>query len=639
MPAQDTFKKISLKIGKLPTIPGVAMQIIQAMRRERPDLREIAEIISADAPLSAEVLKAVNSPFYGLLNPVTSVHHAMLYLGLNTVRNLALSFSLLKRFAPKQENAFDYLRFSKGSLIAAVASKLIAEKVSPEDGENAFFLGLFQNIGMLVLAEAMPDQYEKVIVEAKSGAAAWHDVESRLLGFNHMQVGEYVTNAWGLPASFTVPIGSHHCPEQLTHSSGHIIYMTNILHLSSLYIDMFNSSNPGAAYAEIDKFIRAYELSSIIDAAAVAEQIAKDIRNIFPIFEIEIDEKKCIDIIEAARNQLVDLSDELLSQVHSQSQELNQLKLEVGLDGLTQLTNHKRFLEILQHEVSRATRYKTPLSLIMADVDHFKPINDFFGHQAGDHVLKWISSHLKTLMRSSDQLARYGGEEFAVILPMTSLSDARRAAEKLRKSVESQKISYQGRSISITMSFGIASCENNGGIDVDGFLKMADEALYEAKNTGRNQCCYFKHQDTGTPPSATVLVVDDEEVVLVTVAKMMERLGYHVLSARTGLEVVDLLHQKRNKIDMVIIDMVMPEERPEQVLESIRDVNPGIKVVLTSGYDLSRVGNEALLKRADALLQKPYQLAELERIVQTTLNAADRRIDTMTGGSPVFAIR
>jgi HD-like signal output (HDOD) protein len=371
MLSHKDLKHLSDKIGKLPTIPGVAMQILQAMRRDPPDIREISEIISSDAPLSVEVLKAANSPFYGLLTPVTSVHQAMLYLGLNTVRNLALSFSLLKRFASKRKTAFDYNRFSKDSLIAALACKLIAEKACPQHAEDAFFLGLFQNIGMLIMAESMPDQYEKAIWEYKSDAAACHVVEDRILGVNHMQVGEYVIHAWGLPASFSVPIGCHHFPERLTCSSGNIGQLTHILHLSSLYIDLFKSSDPKASYAEIEKYIQAYDLTSIIDKSAVAEQVAAGIRSIFPIFEIEVDEKKYIEIIEAARNQLADLSGELLNQVHSQARELDQLKLEVGLDGLTQLTNHKRFLELLHQELSRATRYKTPLSLIMADVDHF----------------------------------------------------------------------------------------------------------------------------------------------------------------------------------------------------------------------------------------------------------------------------
>jgi diguanylate cyclase (GGDEF)-like protein len=277
-------------------------------------------------------------------------------------------------------------------------------------------------------------------------------------------------------------------------------------------------------------------------------------------------------------------------------------------------------MEILYQEISRAARYKTPLSIIMADVDHFKSINDFFGHQAGDHALKCVSAQLRKLLRDSDHIARYGGEEFAIILPMTPLKDTLLTAERLRKSIESLKIIYDERSISVTMSFGIASFEKDRDIDVAGFIKMADEALYDAKNTGRNKCCSYKHQNPSQVPSLTVLVIDDEEVVLVTVAKMLERLGYSVMAAKSGREAVDFLHQNQNKIDMVIMDMVMPDMNPDRILSAIQNRHKGTKVLLSSGYSLSGEANGNLLNRTDGFLQKPYQLAELSRIVQATLN-------------------
>jgi PleD family two-component response regulator len=203
---------------------------------------------------------------------------------------------------------------------------------------------------------------------------------------------------------------------------------------------------------------------------------------------------------------------------------------------------------------------------------------------------------------------------------MTTLKEAMLTAERLRSSIESQKMTYDGRSISVTMSFGIASLENNRKINVEGLIKMADEALYDAKNAGRNQCCPYKHQNPNQAPSLTVLVIDDEEVVLVTVTKMLERLGYAVIAAKSGREAIDLLHQNQNQIDMVIMDMVMPDTSPDQVLSAIRARNAETKVVLSSGYNLSSNDNGNLLNRTDGFLQKPYQLAELSRIVQATLN-------------------
>ncbi len=620
MGSQNDLKDLSKKIGKLPTLPGVAIKILQAMQRETPNIAEISEVISADGPLSAKVLRVVNSPFYGLSKKITSVHQAIVYLGLNAVKNLALSFSLLRGFAPKRKGAFDYVQFSKDSLVGAVAAKSLTEKINRRHGENAFFLGLLQNIGMLIMVESMPDEYEKVIGEAGSIGRPLHEIEKNLLGINHMEVGEFVTHSWGLPTTFNVPIGFHHCPERLACPLDDIEQLTRILHLSSLYIDLFKSSDLNAGYAEIEKHIQAYKLTSVVDKSDFAEEVAEGVKSIFPIFDLQIDEKKHIEIIEAARSELADLSSELLNQVHSQACCLDQLRQQVGLDSMTQLYNHERFMEILYQEISRAARYKTPLSIIMADVDHFKSINDFFGHQAGDHALKCVSAQLKKLLRDSDHIARYGGEEFAIILPMTPLKDTLLTAERLRKSIESQKIIYDERSISVTMSFGIASFENNREIDVEGFIKMADEALYDAKNTGRNKCCPYKNQNPNQAPSLTVLVIDDEEVVLVTVTKMLERLGYDVMAAKSGREAVDFLHHNQNKIDMVIMDMVMPDINPDQILSAIRDRHTGTKVLLSSGYSLSGEGNGNLLNKTDGFLQKPYQLAELSRIVQATLN-------------------
>jgi two-component system, cell cycle response regulator len=626
MHSKRNLKDISKKIG-LPTLPGVAMKILQAMGRDPPDIREISEIISLDAPLSAKVLKMVNSSFYSLSNKITSVHQAMVYLGLNTVKNLALSFSLIKTFEHKGKSSFDYVQFSKDSLVGAIAAKLIAEKTNRQHGENAFFMGLLQNIGMPIIARSMPDQYEEVITKTKSDAAPLHEVESKLLGLNHMEVGEYVTHAWGLPANLTVPIRVHHVPGHLMSGSDDIKLLSDdieslikTLHLSSLYINLFNGSDSKANYAEIENCIQAYELKSVINNSATVKEITEGIRSLFPIFEIIIDEKKYIDIIEMARYESEKLSCDLLNQLHNQGECLNQLTQQVCLDGMTQLYNHKSFLETLHQEISRATRYKTPLSIIIADVDHFKSVNDFFGHQAGDHALKCVSSHLKKLLRDSDYIARYGGEEFGIILPMTPLKEAMQAAERLRKSIESEKIVYRERSISVTMSFGIALLENNRQIDVEGLIKMADEALYDAKNTGRNRCCHYKLQNPEKTPTSTVLVIDDEEVVLVTVTKMLERLGYAVLAAKSGQVAADLLHQKGIKIDMVIMDVVMPDTNPDQILKDIRDTHSESKVVLTSGYNLSSRGNENLLNKANGFMQKPYQLAQLSRIVKATLN-------------------
>jgi len=181
----------------------------------------------------------------------------------------------------------------------------------------------------------------------------------------------------------------------------------------------------------------------------------------------------------------------------AQKNEIKMLKQQVVRDGMTHLINHQHFLELLSQEISRAERYKHPLSLLMADIDLFKAINDDFGHPAGDRVIKAVAGSLQQEMRESDHVARYGGEEYAIILPDTQIQDAYIVAERIRKTIDSLRIKYEDKLIHFTMSLGIACFQPEEKIASDKLIKRADSALYHAKKQGRNQCCVFGKAQPG----------------------------------------------------------------------------------------------------------------------------------------------
>jgi diguanylate cyclase (GGDEF)-like protein len=157
------------------------------------------------------------------------------------------------------------------------------------------------------------------------------------------------------------------------------------------------------------------------------------------------------------------------------------------IDSLTQLFNKRHFDEVFGKEVSRAGNTQVPLSLIVLDIDHFKRINDGFGHPAGDAVLKHVASIIKGQIRQSDCLCRVGGEEFAVILPQTPLPLAAQAAELIRAAVESSVCDVSGTPIPATLSLGVA--ELAPGEIPERLYQRADERLYAAKHAGRNRVC------------------------------------------------------------------------------------------------------------------------------------------------------
>lgn len=156
------------------------------------------------------------------------------------------------------------------------------------------------------------------------------------------------------------------------------------------------------------------------------------------------------------------------------------------IDGLTQIFNKRYFIEALEREMGRAHRYRRDLSLIMFDVDYFKQVNDTYGHLAGDYVLKHLAMVLRGRIRREDILARYGGEEFAIVLPENDRPSALHFGEKIRRLVESEPFRFDGVTIPVTISVGVAGMAPDLE-DPETFIKLADENLYRAKSAGRNR--------------------------------------------------------------------------------------------------------------------------------------------------------
>lgn len=169
------------------------------------------------------------------------------------------------------------------------------------------------------------------------------------------------------------------------------------------------------------------------------------------------------------------------------SQQLaNKLAIQATIDSLTQLYNRRAFDEFAEKNVLRAQREKTPISLILMDIDLFKQVNDNYGHQVGDKVLQEFSLRLKNSLRQYDILARYGGEEFTLLLPDTNAKTAMIIAEKLREKIAQPVFFLEGeKDLSITASFGVATNQGNH-INWQQLISLADQALYHAKEEGRN---------------------------------------------------------------------------------------------------------------------------------------------------------
>lgn len=167
---------------------------------------------------------------------------------------------------------------------------------------------------------------------------------------------------------------------------------------------------------------------------------------------------------------------------------LEQMAIMSRIDGLTQIYNRKHWQESLEQEFAKARRHDKKLSLIMFDLDHFKQLNDNYGHQGGDKVLIDVSQLVSQLLRLEDIFGRYGGEEFAIILPETDIYGAIELSERICKTLAKTPLSYQDHVINISVSLGVAQLQDTG-MNYEKLISNADEALYLAKEKGRNQVC------------------------------------------------------------------------------------------------------------------------------------------------------
>ncbi len=195
--------------------------------------------------------------------------------------------------------------------------------------------------------------------------------------------------------------------------------------------------------------------------------------------------------LKALQDTLVEKNKELDRINRELEEKRSALELLSRTDGLTQLINRRHFEELLQSEWQRSLRYRAPLSCMLLDIDHFKKVNDTWGHPFGDTVLREVAGVARRALRDVDILARYGGEELIALLPETSPEEAWRAAERVRMGVEAMRLTCRTvnppEQVRCTASIGVSTAPGPGIETPEQLVQLADECLYEAKQGGRNQ--------------------------------------------------------------------------------------------------------------------------------------------------------
>ncbi len=471
----------------LPSIPAVVLEVLDLCQRDDVAIPKVAKVLARDPALAAKVLTVANSAWYGVRSQVTTIDRALALLGINATLSLALSFSFVRGLRGSERARFDHQGYWRRSTVAAVSARVIGRFECDATPDELFLAGLLQDIGMLALNEAVPELYGPIVAEAKRNHQKLTTIEREKLGADHAAIGEWLLKTWNLPERLQAAVAGSHRTEPDAAAGN----FASSVALASRIAEIWTRPENAAAAADArEASIRLLDIP-----AARFDKILGEIARTLPEVTVNLD----VDLGgEEAIGRLLDQAREALVVLTLQAQQqAREFREQSQSDRLTGLYNRAYLDEVIPARFLEAQRMSQPLSVIFIDLDHFKRINDSYGHQGGDQVLISVADVLRTTLRSPDVVGRYGGEEFVCVLPNTPETAAALVAERLRAAVAGRRHGVgEGRAVEVTISAGCATESVPSSFqDSRDLLEAADRCLYAAKNLGRNRVVALKNLD------------------------------------------------------------------------------------------------------------------------------------------------
>jgi diguanylate cyclase (GGDEF)-like protein len=483
-------KKIAMEKGlqrklkacsDLPSLPAVAARVIEVAEDPAASMADISNAVSLDPALATKLLRIANSPLYARSRQISNLNMAVMVLGLNATIMLALSFSLSASIKKSRNGGIDYALFWRRALLAAAAARVIATKLDKVPAEDAFLATMLRDIGLVALDKVQPH-----------GAARAADP----IEIDHIEVGIWLLDQWRFPAHLVNAIkDSQHCND-LNRSEAEN-NLARCVALAGTIADAFLADSMHENLSSASCFIQQHWNADSAWVDKVLEAVASEVPEIEELFDMDLmDTGSLTSLLTQARELMMIRSLHTAHALDSSREESEKIAQKAQLleeksnrDHLTGLWNRAYQDKAIKIQFVHSDNDQQPVSVIFMDLDHFKQINDTYGHQAGDEALKHAAQILLDHTRSYDVVSRYGGEEFVIILPGINCDTATRVANRLVSSLRTSLLATDTASnIVITASAGVATHNDKYRFDnAESLMRAADQAMYLAKTNGRDR--------------------------------------------------------------------------------------------------------------------------------------------------------
>lgn len=513
-----------LSSTNLPTLPTVAVQLLDLTTDPDVSIASVTRVIRTDPAISAKIVKAANSSYFGLTSQVTSIEAAVPLLGSTVVTSLALSFSLLSENVQTQRYESYFRALWSQSLLQGVTAETISKRYRTGNPPQCFLAGLLCDIGVLAQLNSIPEEYIQVLDRATETQTDLVVVERDMLGFDHVEIGVRLMEDWSMPTLLQEAVRQHHsAPEHLgDYTDASLAEAVRTVRFATSLGELLSGRNSTNAHDRLLYLGKALmglddeqlngmldELRDLTDEAAQLMSI--DTTQLARPSEILAQaNSRLVEIAlreHAAKSEASVKSAALESENRKLRQRNSELHDRADLDALTGLFNRGSFDQLLKETACDALAERTSIGLIFADIDNFKTLNDTYGHKFGDEVLRRVARVIRSQVRDSDVVARYGGEEFVIITARCPLHIIQAIVERIRGGVECEQFLRNGDPIPVTVSVGACVADSSQGRFTqstfgDYLLQRADAAMYYCKRSGKNLSCVVTPTDS---------LPDDEE--------------------------------------------------------------------------------------------------------------------------------
>ncbi len=486
-----TLQSLFVDADALPSPPVSVLEVVR--KSEDPDVTipSLAKLIELDVALSVQIVRMSNSALYSPVSEITSVERALTTLGLRSVRLLALSTSL-RMLIPDESDSIDTSEIRRRMVVNGSLARRFAEKLDRPHQDEAFLAGMLTGLGPVVLATKAPDVTRHLMDTASGWPKA--ELEREVLGFSTDDITTNLIQSWGLPEIIRTAIATRTESSTPEHTP-----LQRCLQLARLAENVLCGDDSAAdlkLLAESAEAELGFDLDEtkawLIEAEPIVSETAALLQFQFPqaqaYSELLIEATRGMQQLTLEANTVIVESSRKLEALSRRNVELQQV---AETDSLTGLANRGTFDRALQRRIEASLLLPSTshtVGLLMLDLDHFKAINDTFGHAVGDDVLRKIGKILDRQTRGEDMPARYGGEEFVVLLSQANDFEIRVVADRLRASIESGEIGLpDGSRLPVTASVGGALFGEIANETAATMMERADRRLYQSKEDGRNR--------------------------------------------------------------------------------------------------------------------------------------------------------